>query len=154
MSDCIIFLAHILWHNACISERNYFMIEQVRYKKWLWWTRFATVITVLQFIGAFYLLFHMVDYVIHSQKKISSYCLLGKVLCFFIYLSLYWTFISTSFCLTTKILILRLYQHYNIILMDFKLEEVRKKKEADLVLKVDIERPMMVWTGIWRRRGS
>nr|XP_004298040.2 PREDICTED: uncharacterized protein LOC101307112 isoform X3 [Fragaria vesca subsp. vesca] len=50
---------------------------RVRYKKWLWWTRFATVITVLQFIGAFYLLFHMVDYVIHSQNKISSYCLLA-----------------------------------------------------------------------------
>ncbi|XP_040374323.1 diacylglycerol lipase-beta isoform X4 [Rosa chinensis] len=49
---------------------------RVRYKNWLWWTRFATVITVLQFVGASSLLFSMVNYMIYSQNKASSYCVL------------------------------------------------------------------------------
>ncbi|XP_050374330.1 uncharacterized protein LOC126791877 isoform X2 [Argentina anserina] len=59
-----------------IGEDSFRPETRVRYKKWLWWTRFAAVILVLQFFGAFYLLFHMIEYMIHSRSKISSYCLL------------------------------------------------------------------------------
>ncbi|XP_073008012.1 uncharacterized protein [Typha latifolia] len=31
--------------------------RRVRYKRWLWWTRFGMVVTVLQFFGALYLLY-------------------------------------------------------------------------------------------------
>ncbi|XP_042986302.1 diacylglycerol lipase-beta isoform X3 [Carya illinoinensis] len=49
--------------------------RRMRYKKWLWWTRFATVITVLQFVGATYLMFHMAKYISHPGS--SSNCVLG-----------------------------------------------------------------------------
>ncbi|KAG7995200.1 hypothetical protein I3843_01G096900 [Carya illinoinensis] len=51
--------------------------RRMRYKKWLWWTRFATVITVLQFVGATYLMFHMAKYISHPGS--SSNCVLGKM---------------------------------------------------------------------------
>ncbi|CAN6728417.1 unnamed protein product [Malus baccata var. baccata] len=49
---------------------------RVRYKKWLWWTRFATVITVLQFIGASYLLYNMASHM--SDNGTSSHCNFGS----------------------------------------------------------------------------
>lgn len=58
-----------------VKKKN-ILNEQVRYKKWLWWTRFATVITVLQFIGASYLLYNMASHM--SDNGTSSLCNFGK----------------------------------------------------------------------------
>lgn len=49
--------------------------RRMRYKKWIWWTRFAMVITVLQFVGATYLVFHMTKHISHDGT--SSDCVLG-----------------------------------------------------------------------------
>ncbi|XP_062170601.1 uncharacterized protein LOC133876341 isoform X2 [Alnus glutinosa] len=51
--------------------------RRMRYKKWLWWTRFAMVITVLQFVGATYLVFHMTKHISHDGT--SNDCVLGIV---------------------------------------------------------------------------
>ncbi|KAL5542953.1 hypothetical protein UlMin_010663 [Ulmus minor] len=51
--------------------------RRMRYKAWLWWTRFALVITVLQFVGATYLVFVLAHYVHHYGK--TSDCILGFV---------------------------------------------------------------------------
>lgn len=48
-------------------------VIQLRYKRWLWWTRFATVVTVVQFLLAMYLLFVV-------GNNTSNDCALGKVL--------------------------------------------------------------------------
>ncbi|XP_010241535.1 PREDICTED: uncharacterized protein LOC104586101 isoform X2 [Nelumbo nucifera] len=48
----------------------------MRYKRWLWWTRFAMMITVLQFMGAVYLMIIAVNYISHYGK--SSDCFLGR----------------------------------------------------------------------------
>ncbi|KAL5703162.1 hypothetical protein ACHQM5_028289 [Ranunculus cassubicifolius] len=50
--------------------------RRMRYKKWLWWTRFGMVITVVQFVGATYLLFVMLKYV--STHGNSRGCFLGS----------------------------------------------------------------------------
>ncbi|OVA19069.1 Lipase [Macleaya cordata] len=49
--------------------------RRMRYKRWLWWTRFGMVITVLQFLGATYLMFIILKSVSHSGK--SSWCFIG-----------------------------------------------------------------------------
>lgn len=49
---------------------------QLKYKTWLWWTRFAMVITVLQFIGATYLMFRVAKFV--SRDGMRRDCVLGK----------------------------------------------------------------------------
>ncbi|VYS45129.1 unnamed protein product [Arabidopsis thaliana] len=49
--------------------------RKLKYKTWLWWTRFAMVITVLQFIGATYLLFRLAKYV--SRDGLPRNCVLG-----------------------------------------------------------------------------
>lgn len=51
-------------------------VDQVRYLKWIWWTRFASVITILQFVGATYLLVHL--YKSASHQETANECLLGK----------------------------------------------------------------------------
>lgn len=51
---------------------------QLKYKTWLWWTRFAMVITVLQFIGATYLMFRVAKYV--SRDGLPRNCVLGTLL--------------------------------------------------------------------------
>ncbi|GAV82892.1 Lipase_3 domain-containing protein [Cephalotus follicularis] len=51
--------------------------RRIRYKAWLWWTRFAIIITVLQFVGATYLMFVVAKYV--SPNQTSSDCALGRV---------------------------------------------------------------------------
>lgn len=71
------------------TVKKYFLNEQVRYKKWLWWTRFATVITVLQFAGASYLLYNMASFMSHNET--TNHCILGKV-CSFFCLSMFKTF--------------------------------------------------------------
>lgn len=55
----------------------YIGCEQLRYKKWLWWTRFALILVTMQFAGAIYLIFHMTNYIAHDES--SSGCALGKV---------------------------------------------------------------------------
>ncbi|XP_010522217.1 PREDICTED: sn1-specific diacylglycerol lipase beta isoform X2 [Tarenaya hassleriana] len=49
--------------------------RRLKYKTWLWWTRFAMVITVLQFIGATYLMFHVAKFVSHGGMPRN--CVLG-----------------------------------------------------------------------------
>ncbi|XP_059447709.1 uncharacterized protein LOC132179091 isoform X4 [Corylus avellana] len=49
--------------------------RRMRYKKWLWWTRFAMVITVLQVVGATYLMFHITKHISHDGT--SNDCVLG-----------------------------------------------------------------------------
>ncbi|KAM7461559.1 hypothetical protein LguiA_029680 [Lonicera macranthoides] len=46
-----------------------------RYRRWLCWTRFATIITVLQLLGATHLLFHVGKHT--SADQTSSSCALG-----------------------------------------------------------------------------
>ncbi|XP_059632852.1 uncharacterized protein LOC132275397 [Cornus florida] len=48
-----------------------------RYMRWLWWTRFVTVISVLQFVGAAYLIFIVVKHV--CQHGTSRNCVSGHV---------------------------------------------------------------------------
>lgn len=48
--------------------------RRMRYKRWLWWTRFGMVITVLQFFGASYLMIIILQY--FSQSGKSSWCFL------------------------------------------------------------------------------
>ncbi|KAF6174124.1 hypothetical protein GIB67_029167 [Kingdonia uniflora] len=40
--------------------------RRMRYKRWLWWTRFGNVVSVLQFVGATYFMFVIVKYASHS----------------------------------------------------------------------------------------
>ncbi|ESQ36341.1 hypothetical protein EUTSA_v10006938mg [Eutrema salsugineum] len=49
--------------------------RKLKYKTWLWWTRFAMVITVLQFIGATYLMFRVAKFV--SRDGMPRDCVLG-----------------------------------------------------------------------------
>ncbi|XP_020533140.1 diacylglycerol lipase-beta isoform X2 [Jatropha curcas] len=51
------------------------LTRRMRYKTWLWWSRFAMVITLLQIIGAIYLVFNVAKYVSHDGT--SNECLLG-----------------------------------------------------------------------------
>lgn len=83
------FVINLLYQNACIYSEKVLSNEQVRYKKWLWWTRFATVVTVLQFAGASYLLYNMASFMSHNET--TNHCILGKV-CFFFCLSMFKTF--------------------------------------------------------------
>ncbi|XP_022929839.1 sn1-specific diacylglycerol lipase beta isoform X1 [Cucurbita moschata] len=43
--------------------------RRLRYKKWLWWTRFALVIVMLQLGGAVYLIYHMANYIAHDETS-------------------------------------------------------------------------------------
>lgn len=51
--------------------------EQLAYKRWLWWTRFALVMTVLQFSGAACLIFKVIRYLSYGGES-SEHCVLGK----------------------------------------------------------------------------
>lgn len=59
------------------------MIEQRRYKTWIRWSRFALVITVLQFVGAIYLVFHVAKHKSQFDDGKFKDCVLGKVGSFF-----------------------------------------------------------------------
>ncbi|KAG9447170.1 hypothetical protein H6P81_013298 [Aristolochia fimbriata] len=50
--------------------------RRIRYKRWLWWTRFAMIVAVLQFLGATYLLFVTVKYASYHGE--SQACFLGQ----------------------------------------------------------------------------
>ncbi|KAL0723883.1 hypothetical protein Bca4012_038482 [Brassica carinata] len=49
--------------------------RKMKYKTWLWWTRFAMVITLLQFLGATYLMFRVSTFV--SPDGMPRHCVLG-----------------------------------------------------------------------------
>lgn len=51
--------------------------RRMRYKRWLWWTRFGMIITVLQLIGATYLMFIVVEYILHSENSRGCFSGLG-----------------------------------------------------------------------------
>lgn len=59
----------------------------MRYKRWLWWTRTAMIITVLQLMGATYLVFRIVKHV--SQSPTPDDCLIGKLGSAFVLVLLY-----------------------------------------------------------------
>ncbi|ONI29108.1 hypothetical protein PRUPE_1G181900 [Prunus persica] len=69
----------ILEHSPAVSpaavDTAFRHQTRVRYKKWLWWTRFATVVTVLQFAGASYLLYNMASFMSHNET--TNHCILG-----------------------------------------------------------------------------
>lgn len=46
-----------------------YLDKQVRYKRWLWWTRFGMVVTVLQFVAAVYLMFIINDFAFNGNSK-------------------------------------------------------------------------------------
>ncbi|CAK7348948.1 unnamed protein product [Dovyalis caffra] len=46
--------------------------RRVRYKTWLWWSRFALVITLLQIVTAIYLVFNVVKYMSHNGTSWTS----------------------------------------------------------------------------------
>ncbi|XP_057959730.1 uncharacterized protein LOC131152103 [Malania oleifera] len=52
--------------------------RRMRYKRWLWWTRFAAVIMILQFGGACYLMFKVAKCLSHDGA--STNCVLGVFL--------------------------------------------------------------------------
>lgn len=51
--------------------------KRMRYKRWLWWTRAAMIITGLQLMGATYLVFRVVKHV--SQSPTPDDCLIGLI---------------------------------------------------------------------------
>ncbi|CAN1732026.1 Diacylglycerol lipase-alpha [Linum perenne] len=51
--------------------------KRVRYKRWLWWSRLAMVVTVLQLLTAFFLLFNTMHYISHNQP--TTQCVLDKI---------------------------------------------------------------------------
>ncbi|KAL0797404.1 hypothetical protein Bca101_052578 [Brassica carinata] len=57
------------------SPTHYSLERKLKYKTWLWWTRFAMVITLLQFIGATYLMFRVSTFV--SPDGMPRHCILG-----------------------------------------------------------------------------
>lgn len=56
---------------------DYYVTLKRRYRKWLWWTRFAAVITALQFLGAAYFLFTLMKFI--YQDAPSTSCVLGNL---------------------------------------------------------------------------
>jgi len=53
------------------------LIDQMRYRKWLWWTRFGMMVTATQFIVALYVMYIIVKDISYSRKV--NACFLGKV---------------------------------------------------------------------------
>ncbi|CAM9003168.1 unnamed protein product [Rhodiola kirilowii] len=53
--------------------------RRVAYKRWLWWTRFALVMTVLQLLGAAFLMFNVIRFVSFGGDM-SKDCVLGRTM--------------------------------------------------------------------------
>ncbi|XVF37801.1 hypothetical protein REPUB_Repub20aG0042200 [Reevesia pubescens] len=51
--------------------------RRVKYKRWLRWSRFAMVVTVLQILGAFYLMFIVTRYISQNENDSSDPCFVG-----------------------------------------------------------------------------
>ncbi|OAY69329.1 hypothetical protein ACMD2_24126 [Ananas comosus] len=51
------------------ERRGSRFVALVRYKRWLWWTRFGMVVTVLQFVAAVYLMFIINDFAFNGNSK-------------------------------------------------------------------------------------
>ncbi|KAE8712325.1 putative transcription factor [Hibiscus syriacus] len=50
--------------------------RRVKYKTWLWWSRFSMVLTILQISGAFYLLISVAQY-LSKDAYLSTECFIG-----------------------------------------------------------------------------
>jgi hypothetical protein len=58
-----------------LSHRYFHLAEQVRYKRWLWWTRFGVAVGALQMLAAIYLMFVIVKDL--SKERRSESCFFG-----------------------------------------------------------------------------
>lgn len=47
--------------------------KQVRYKRWLWWTRFGMAVGALQLVGAIYLMFVIVSDLPNERRPTSCF---------------------------------------------------------------------------------
>ncbi|TYH26777.1 hypothetical protein ES288_A02G015800v1 [Gossypium darwinii] len=71
--------AKIITQNSSESQVLDAVIRQhrrVTYKAWLWWSRFAMVVTVLQILGAFYLIVNVATFV-SEDAHFSTKCFVG-----------------------------------------------------------------------------
>ncbi|XP_016713892.2 uncharacterized protein [Gossypium hirsutum] len=71
--------AKIITQNSSESQVLDAVIRQhrrVTYKAWLWWSRFAMVVTVLQILGAFYLIVNVATFV-SEDVHFSTKCFVG-----------------------------------------------------------------------------
>ncbi|CAO2172413.1 unnamed protein product [Urochloa humidicola] len=59
------------------SERDLRQLSRLRYKRWLWWTRFGMIITMLQFVLAIYLMCVIMKDV--SAGGSSKQCFSGRI---------------------------------------------------------------------------
>ena len=62
---------------ACDPGFMFTVYYQLRYRRWLCWTRFGTVITISQIVGALYLTVVTIKEVSYNSKEMR--CFLGKV---------------------------------------------------------------------------
>jgi hypothetical protein len=53
------------------------LAEQVRYKRWLWWTRFGMAVGALQLVAATYIMFVIVRDL--SKERRSTSCFFGML---------------------------------------------------------------------------
>ncbi|XP_031110635.1 sn1-specific diacylglycerol lipase beta isoform X1 [Ipomoea triloba] len=53
------------------SDPNIRQERRRKYRRWLWWTRFAAVITALQFLGAAYFLFTLMKFIYQDDQSTS-----------------------------------------------------------------------------------
>jgi hypothetical protein len=58
-----------------LSHWYFHLAEQVRYKRWLWWTRFGMAVGALQLVAAIYLMFVIVRDL--SKERRSTSCFFG-----------------------------------------------------------------------------
>jgi hypothetical protein len=86
-----ILLGFEMFYNTTLNYKIiylYYFFGQLRYKRWLWWTRFGMVITVLQFVLALYLMCVIIkDF---SARKSLKECFSG-------------TFTKTKFVQNTQV---------------------------------------------------
>uniref|UniRef100_K3XF02 Uncharacterized protein n=1 Tax=Setaria italica TaxID=4555 RepID=K3XF02_SETIT len=59
------------------SERDLRQLSRLRYKRWLWWTRFGMIITMLQFVLAIYLMCAIIKDVL-AEGSLKQ-CFSGKI---------------------------------------------------------------------------
>ena len=75
-----------------LSHWYFHLAEQVRYKRWLWWTRFGMAVGALQLVAAIYLMFVIVRDL--SKERRSTSCFFGmfETLNLFPLLTIYFSF--------------------------------------------------------------
>ena len=85
------YLSHFYFH-FYLSHWYFHLSEQVRYKRWLWWTRFGMAVGALQLVAAIYLMFVIVRDL--SKERRSTSCFFGmfETLNLFPLLTIYFSF--------------------------------------------------------------